>query len=144
PRPQPRRDGVLIVNGPLDEQSDIAMRGLSVFACDLDEARRLSDADPSVQAGRLTYDVFEWGGGGGRAGVPGGHAGVPAARRTCRRAPIDGRRLSDPAGTIRGERAASPSASGAPKGIQAPARCLMMTRSCGTWRDDGGIRASGN
>ena len=36
------------------------MRGLSIFACDLDEARRLSDADPSVQAGRLTYDVFEW------------------------------------------------------------------------------------
>src|SRR4029078_9706813 len=59
-RAQLRRDGVLIVNGPLDEQSDIDMRGLSVFACDLDEARRLSDADPSVQAGRLTYDVFEW------------------------------------------------------------------------------------
>ena len=45
-RAQLRRDGVLIVNGPLDEQSDIAMRGLSVFACDLDEARRLSDAGP--------------------------------------------------------------------------------------------------
>ena len=59
-RAQLRRDGVLIVNGPLDEQSDIAMRGLSVFACDLDEARRLSDADPSVQAGRLTYDMFAW------------------------------------------------------------------------------------
>ena len=54
------RDGVLVVNGPLGEQSDNAMRGLSIFACDLDEARRLSDADPSVQAGRLTYDVFEW------------------------------------------------------------------------------------
>ena len=55
-----RRNGVLVVNGPLGEQSDIAMRGLSIFACDLDEARRLTDADPSVQAGRLTYDVFEW------------------------------------------------------------------------------------
>ena len=30
------------------------------MSCDLDEARRLSDLDPSVQAGRLTYDVFEW------------------------------------------------------------------------------------
>jgi uncharacterized protein YciI len=55
-----RRQGVLVVNGPLDEQSDVSLRGLSVFACDLDEARRLSDADPSVQAGRLAYDVFEW------------------------------------------------------------------------------------
>jgi uncharacterized protein YciI len=59
-RTQLRRDGVLVVNGPLGEQSDISMRGLSIFACDLDEARRLSDADPSVQAGRLAYDVFEW------------------------------------------------------------------------------------
>ena len=59
-RAQLRRDGVLVVNGPLDEQSDPTMRGLSIYACDLDEARRLSDGDPSVQAGRLAYDVFEW------------------------------------------------------------------------------------
>ena len=43
-----RREGVLVVNGPLGEQSDVAMRGLSIFACDIDEARRLSDGDPSV------------------------------------------------------------------------------------------------
>jgi uncharacterized protein YciI len=55
-----RREGVLVVNGPLGEQSDIAMRGLSIFACSAEEARRLSDMDPSVQAGRLTYDVMEW------------------------------------------------------------------------------------
>ena len=55
-----RREGPLIVNGPLGEQSDLAMRGLSIFACDIDEARRLSDGDPSVQAGRLTYDLMEW------------------------------------------------------------------------------------
>lgn len=55
-----RREGLLVVNGPLGEQSDTAMRGLSIFACDPDEARRLSDGDPSVQAGRLTYDVMEW------------------------------------------------------------------------------------
>ena len=53
-------DGVLVANGPLGEQSDRSFRGLSVFACSLDEARRLSDLDPSVQAGRLVYDVFEW------------------------------------------------------------------------------------
>lgn len=55
-----RDDGVLVANGPFDEQSDPSLRGLSVFACDLDEARRLSELDPSVQAGRLTFDVVEW------------------------------------------------------------------------------------
>src|SRR6185503_2972589 len=55
-----RREGVLVANGPLDEQSDPSMRGLSIFACGADDARRLSDGDPSVQAGRLAYDVMEW------------------------------------------------------------------------------------
>ena len=55
-----RREGLLVVNGPLGEQSDVSMRGLSIYACDADEARRLSDGDPSVQAGRLAYDVMEW------------------------------------------------------------------------------------
>jgi uncharacterized protein YciI len=59
-RGQLRREGVIVVNGPLGEQSDVAMRGLSIFACDIDEAKRLSDGDPSVQAGRLAYDVMEW------------------------------------------------------------------------------------
>jgi uncharacterized protein YciI len=59
-RAQLRRNGVLVANGPFDEQSDISLRGLSIFACSLDEARRLSDLDPSVQAGRMSYDVFEW------------------------------------------------------------------------------------
>jgi uncharacterized protein YciI len=59
-RAELRRQGVLVVNGPLGEQSDIAMRGLSIFACSLKEAARLSDADPSVQAGRLAYDLMEW------------------------------------------------------------------------------------
>jgi hypothetical protein len=55
-----RGDGLLVANGPLGEQSDPTLRGLSIFSCGLDEARRLSDLDPSVQAGRLAYDVFEW------------------------------------------------------------------------------------
>jgi uncharacterized protein YciI len=54
------RRGVLVVNGPLSAQSDEGMRGLSIFACSLEEAARLSDADPSVKAGRLAYDLFEW------------------------------------------------------------------------------------
>jgi uncharacterized protein YciI len=55
-----RTEGKLVANGPFGEQSDQSLRGLSVFSCDLDEARRLSELDPSVQAGRLTFDVVEW------------------------------------------------------------------------------------
>lgn len=59
-RAELRRQGVLVVNGPLSEQTDITLRGLSIFACGLDEAARLNDGDPSVQAGRLSYDLMEW------------------------------------------------------------------------------------
>ena len=52
--------GVLVANGPFDEQSDPSFRGMSIFACDPAEAARLSNADPSVAAGRLAYDVMEW------------------------------------------------------------------------------------
>ena len=52
--------GVIAANGPFDEQSDPAYRGMSIFACDPYEAARLSDLDPSVAAGRLAYDVMEW------------------------------------------------------------------------------------
>jgi uncharacterized protein YciI len=55
-----RERGMLVVGGPFDRQSDPSYRGMAVFACDADEAARLSDADPSVIAGRLTYDVMEW------------------------------------------------------------------------------------
>ena len=55
-----REDGKLVANGPFAEQSDISLRGLSIFTCDLDEARRLNDLDPLVQVRRLAYDVFEW------------------------------------------------------------------------------------
>jgi len=54
------RLGLLVVNGPFDEQSDPSYRGMSIFACDPAEAARLSDDDPSVMAGRLAYDVMEW------------------------------------------------------------------------------------
>lgn len=59
-RAQLKREGVLVANGPLGEQTDPALRGLSIYACSLEDAARLSDGDPSVQAGRLAYEVFEW------------------------------------------------------------------------------------
>src|SRR4051812_44539490 len=54
------RQGVLVANGPFIESSDVTFRGLSIFACEPAEAARLRDADPSIQAGRLTYDMTEW------------------------------------------------------------------------------------
>jgi uncharacterized protein YciI len=69
-RAELRRQGVLVANGPLGEQSDISMRGLSIFACGLEEAARLSDADPSVEAGRLSYDLMEWWVGAGTLAFP--------------------------------------------------------------------------
>ena len=59
-RAELRQQGVLVANGPFDAQSDVTMRGLSIFACSLAEAARFSDADPSVQAGRLSYDLMAW------------------------------------------------------------------------------------
>ena len=75
-----RGDGLLVANGPLGEQSDISLRGLSIFSCGLDEARRLSELDPSVQAGRLTYEVFEWWVAAGTLAFPGA-AGSVGERR---------------------------------------------------------------
>ena len=54
------RRGVVVANGPFDEQSDPSYRGMSIFACDAAEAARLSEDDPSVVAGRLAYDVMVW------------------------------------------------------------------------------------
>ena len=59
-RAELRRQGVVVVNGPFDEQTDPSYRGMSIFSCDSAEAARLSDGDPSVVAGRLVYDVMDW------------------------------------------------------------------------------------
>jgi uncharacterized protein len=75
-----RNDGVLVANGPLGEQSDPSLRGLSILSCGLDDARRWTDLDPSVQAGRLTYDVFEWWVAAGTLAFP-GTANVVGERR---------------------------------------------------------------
>lgn len=55
-----RREGVIVANGPFDEQSDPSLRGMSIFTCGPAEAARRSELDPLVVAGRLAYDVMEW------------------------------------------------------------------------------------
>ena len=78
-RAELRRQGVVVVNGPFDEQTDPSYRGMSIFACDAAEAARLSDRDPSVVAGRLAYDVMEWWVGAGSLAFP--LAGRPVGDR---------------------------------------------------------------
>ena len=56
-----RDEGLVVVNGPVIDQPDERMRGLTFFRTgSLEEARRLADADPLVLAGRLEIDVMRW------------------------------------------------------------------------------------
>jgi uncharacterized protein YciI len=55
-----RDRGVLVANGPFREQTDISLRGLSIFATSLAETARLNDDDPMVKAGWLGYELMEW------------------------------------------------------------------------------------
>ena len=80
-RAELRDRGLIVANGPFDQQSDVSLRGLSIFACGPIEAARLSDGDPSVQAGRLAYDVMEWWVAAGTLAFP-GVAGSVGERRS--------------------------------------------------------------
>jgi uncharacterized protein len=51
---------VLIANGPLAEQTDVRMRGVSIYGLPLAEALELANADPMVRAGRLVIEGARW------------------------------------------------------------------------------------
>jgi uncharacterized protein YciI len=59
-RAELKRQGKLVANGPFGEQTDVSLRGLSIFTCDPAEAARLNDHDPLVRVRRLSYDIVEW------------------------------------------------------------------------------------
>jgi hypothetical protein len=52
--------GAMAVAGPFGEQPDESWRGFCLYTVELDEARRLAESDPSVQAGRMAVEVFNW------------------------------------------------------------------------------------
>jgi len=54
------RRGTLIANGPLIEQTDERLRGISIYGVPLGEALELANADPMVRAGRLRIDGARW------------------------------------------------------------------------------------
>jgi uncharacterized protein len=55
-----KRRGLLITNGPLAEQTDQRMLGVSIYGVPLDEALALARADPMVIAGRLEVKGARW------------------------------------------------------------------------------------
>jgi uncharacterized protein YciI len=55
-----RDRGFLIGGGPLVDQDDERLRGISIMMCDAETARRLSNDDPAVRAGRLAAEVMTW------------------------------------------------------------------------------------
>jgi uncharacterized protein len=54
------REGVLIANGPLTEQTDVRMRGVGIYRLPLAEALARANADPMVRAGRLEVHGARW------------------------------------------------------------------------------------
>lgn len=64
------RRGVIAANGPLLDQSDPTLRGMSVYTVPPDEARRLAEQDPAVRAGRFRVDVARWAVATGRVAFP--------------------------------------------------------------------------
>jgi len=55
-----RDRGVISAGGPLLDQDDERLRGISFWTCDPETARRLSNEDPAVRAGRLAVEVMTW------------------------------------------------------------------------------------
>jgi uncharacterized protein YciI len=56
-----RQTGDIVTNGPVSDQPDESLRGLTFYRTgSLARARQLADADPAVRAGRLTVDVMTW------------------------------------------------------------------------------------
>ena len=59
-RAELRDQGYLLGGGPLLDQDDEHLRGISVMSVDPATARELCSADPAVRAGRLTVQVMTW------------------------------------------------------------------------------------
>jgi uncharacterized protein len=56
-----REAGTIATNGPLGDQLDQSLRGLTFYRTgSLTQARQLAEADPAVLAGRLTVEVMTW------------------------------------------------------------------------------------
>ena len=55
-----RDEGHALLIGPLRDQPDASLRGVSVFRTSIEETRRLMEGDASVRAGRLAFELCTW------------------------------------------------------------------------------------
>ncbi len=56
-----REAGDVVTNGPVVDQPDESLRGLTVYRTgSVERARELAEADPAVRAGRLVVEVMQW------------------------------------------------------------------------------------
>jgi uncharacterized protein len=56
-----RESGQVVTNGPVRDQPDPSLRGLTFYRTgSLEHARQLAEADPAVRAGRLTIEIMTW------------------------------------------------------------------------------------
>jgi len=56
-----REAGQVVTNGPVSDQSDPSLRGLTFYRTgSLAQSRQLAEADPAVRAGRLTVEAMIW------------------------------------------------------------------------------------
>ena len=56
-----RGSGQVVTNGPVRDQADGSLRGLTFYRTgSLEESRRLAEADPAVRAGRLAIEIMTW------------------------------------------------------------------------------------
>ncbi|MEV8371559.1 YciI family protein [Kribbella sp. NPDC056861] len=52
--------GIILARGPLTDQDDESLRGISIWSVDQATARAQAEADPPVQIGRLSVQVMTW------------------------------------------------------------------------------------
>ena len=56
-----RETGQVVTNGPVGDQPDPALRGLTFYRTgSLEQSRQLAGADPAVRAGRLAAEIMTW------------------------------------------------------------------------------------
>ena len=55
-----RERGHLVLVGPFRDQDDETKRGLAIYRTGLHGTRRLTEQDPSVQAGRISIEAMTW------------------------------------------------------------------------------------
>jgi hypothetical protein len=56
-----REAGHIVTNGPVAEQPDPSLRGLTFYRTgSLERSRQLAEDDPAVRAGRLAVEIMTW------------------------------------------------------------------------------------